>query len=204
VIYNAIQPIEHSGAAGSVPRLEPEGAFRIGIIGRLKPIKGHEVLLRALAQLGHVSNLRLYIFGEGPTETALRTLCRESRIEDRVAFMGFQENIHGYLRQLDALAMPSFHEGIPYAALEAMSLGVPLVASDVGGLHEILEHEVDALLVPPGDAGTLARAIERLVGDPALRSRLSLGARSKVNNRFLAPRMVDRYLEVYRGAVARA
>jgi glycosyltransferase involved in cell wall biosynthesis len=202
VIYNAIQPIGNSGAA--VPRLEPEGAFRIGIIGRLKPIKGHEVLLRALAQLGHLSDLRLYIFGEGPTETALRALCRESRIEDRVVFMGFRENIHGYMRQLDALAMPSFHEGIPYAALEAMSLGVPLAASDVGGLGEILENEVDALLVPPGDPGALARAIERLVSDPALRSRLGLNARNKVNNRFLAPPMMDRYLEVYRGAVTRA
>jgi glycosyltransferase involved in cell wall biosynthesis len=204
VIYNAIHPVEDSGAAVSVPRLEPEDAFRIGIVGRLKPIKGHEVLLRALEQLAHLSNLRLYIFGEGPTETALRALCRESRIEDRVQFMGFQENIHGYLRQLDVLAMPSFHEGIPYAALEAMSLGVPLVASDVGGLHEILDHEVDALLVPPGDAGTLARAIERLVSDPVLRTRLSHNARSKVKDRFLAPTMVDLYLGVYRRAVAQA
>ena len=204
VIYNAIQPIEDSGAAGLAPRLEPEGAFRIGIVGRLKPIKGHEVLLRALGRLAHLPDLRLYIFGEGPTETALRSLCRESRIEDRVVFMGFRENMHGYLRQLDALAMPSFHEGIPYAALEAMSLGIPLVASDVGGLHEILEHEVDALLVPPGDAGTLARAIKRLVSDPALRTRLSRNARSKVNDRFLAPAMVDGYLGVYRRAVTRA
>ena len=204
VIYNAIQPVEDSGATVSVPRLEPEDAFRIGIVGRLKPIKGHEVLLRALEQLAHFSNLRLYIFGEGPTETALRVLCRESRIEDRVQFMGFQENIHGYLRQLDVLAMPSFHEGIPYAALEAMSLGVPLVASDVGGLHEILDHEVDALLVPPGDAGALARAIERLVSDPVLRTRLSHNARSKVKDRVLASTMVDLYLGVYRRAVAQA
>jgi glycosyltransferase involved in cell wall biosynthesis len=204
VIYNAIQRIDDSGDPASTPPLQPEGAFRIGIVGRLKPIKGHEVLLRAFSQLAHRSELRLYIFGEGPTEPTLRRLCRESGHEDRVQFMGFRENIHGYMRQLDVMAMPSFHEGIPYAALEAMSLRVPLVASRVGGLREILEHEVDALLVPPGDAEALARAIERLATDPDLRSRLVRSARNKVQDQFQASPMVDRYLAVYRRAVARA
>jgi glycosyltransferase involved in cell wall biosynthesis len=81
-----------------------------------------------------------------------------------------------------------------------MSMGVPLVASDVGGLHEILEHEVDALLVPAGDPGMLADAVTRLVADADLRARLARNARDKVNARFLAAPMVDRYLEVYRRA----
>jgi len=131
VIYNAIEPILESSASDA-PLLAP-GAFCLGIVGRLKPVKGHEVLLRAMELLAHRPELRLYIFGEGPTEAALRAQCHESGIEERVAFMGFRENIHAYLRELDAVAMPSFHEGIPYAALEAMSLGIPIVASDVIG-----------------------------------------------------------------------
>jgi glycosyltransferase involved in cell wall biosynthesis len=202
VIYNAIRPIEDSAPCLAAPRLTPDGVFRLGIVGRLKPIKGHDVLFRALARPGMPGAIRLYVFGEGPLEPSLRALCAELRIEDRVTFMGFRENMPGYLRQLDAMAMPSRHEGIPYAALEAMSMGVPLVASDVGGLHEILESEVDALLVPVEDSGMLGDAVTRLVTDPALRARLIRNAREKVDARFLAAPMVDRYLEVYRHASA--
>jgi glycosyltransferase involved in cell wall biosynthesis len=204
VIYNAIRPVEEAAPGDAAPRLAPDGVFRLGIVGRLKPIKGHDVLFRALARPGMPAHVRLYVFGEGPLEAPLRALCRELQIEDRVTFMGFQENMPGYLRQLDAIAMPSRHEGIPYAALEAMSMGVPLVASDVGGLHEILDHDVDALLVPPENPGMLADAITRLVQDQDLRARLARHAREKVNARFLAAPMVDRYVEIYRRASGHA
>lgn len=204
VIYNAIHPISDSAPREPLIRLGPGEAFRIGIIGRLKPIKGHEVLLRALGRIAHRTSLRLYIIGDGPTEETLRCLCRECAIEDQVELLGFRENIHDYMRQLDALAVPSFHEGIPFVALEAMSLRVPIIASKVGGLREILEDEVDALLVPPGDVDALGRAIERLANDPDLRRRLIRNAQSKLEARFLAPGMVDQYLAVYRQAAARS
>jgi glycosyltransferase involved in cell wall biosynthesis len=200
VIYNAIRPIGDSTATEPVPTLTTDGVVRIGIVGRLKPVKGHDVLLRALARPGMPKDLRLYVFGEGPLEAELRALTAELGLQDRVTFLGFRENMPGYLRQLDMMAMPSRHEGIPYAALEAMDMGVPLVASDVGGLHEILENDVDALLVPAEDAGMLADAIARLHADAGLRARLARRAREKVNARFLAAPMVDRYLEVYRRA----
>ena len=203
VIYNAIQPSEGAPEGGHDPELLPRDAFRIGIIGRLKPVKGHEVLLRALARLPERPPTRLYVFGEGPLEPELRALCRAIGIEDRVTFMGFRGNMADFLPQLDAVAMPSLHEGIPYAALEAMDRGVPLVASDVGGLHEILENEKDALLVPAADPVPLAHALARIATDPELRARLARQARDKVRDRFLAATMVDRYLEVYRRAEAR-
>ena len=202
VIYNAIRPAEDA-PTNAAPRLTPDGVFRVGIVGRLKPIKGHDVLLRALARPGTPPAIRLYVFGEGPLEPSLRALGAELDLGDRVTFLGFRENMPGYLRQLDAMAMPSRHEGIPYAALEAMAMGVPLVASDVGGLHEILEHEADALLVPPEDPAALADAIARLHDDGDLRARLARRAKEKVNARFLAAPMVDRYLDVYRRASTR-
>lgn len=199
VIYNAI----HSSAApaGNSTPLLPEPAahaFRMGIVGRLKPIKGHEVLLRALARLGRRRDLALYVFGEGETEASCRALSKEAGIEEQVHFMGFRPDVTAYMRQLDTIVMPSFHEGIPYTALEAMDLGVPLIASDVGGLREILTNDVDAVLVPPGDPVSLASAIERVAGDAGLRERLRLNARRTVTERFGAAAMVDQYLDLYR------
>ena len=84
-----------------------------------------------------------------------------------------------------------------------MDLGVPLIASDVGGLREILTHDVDAVLVPPGDPVSLASAIERMAGDEGLRERLRLNARRTVAERFGAAPMVDHYLDLYRIAAQR-
>jgi L-malate glycosyltransferase len=200
VIYNAIHPAPATAGESNARLPEPATpTFRMGIVGRLKPIKGHEVLLRAMAHLRGRSNLALYVFGEGETEARCRALCKEAEIEDRVHFMGFRSDVAAYMRQLDAIVMPSFHEGIPYTALEALDLGVPLIASEVGGLKEILTHESDALLVPPGDPVTLAGAIQRLATDPGLRERLRLNGRRTVTERFGAAGMVDRYLDLYRG-----
>jgi glycosyltransferase involved in cell wall biosynthesis len=204
VIYNAIHPAP--APALNATALLPSPAvstFRMGIVGRLKPIKGHEVLLRALGRLGRRSDLALYVFGEGETEASCRALCKEEAIEDQVHFMGFRPDVTAYMRQLDTIVMPSFHEGIPYTALEAMDLGVPLIASDVGGLREILTHDVDAVLVPPGDPVSLASAIERMAADAGLRERLRLNAHNTVTERFGAAAMVGHYLDLYRIAAHR-
>ena len=204
VIYNAVHRSPAPTGDGAPPPMPPAGpAFRLGIIGRLKPIKGHRILLQALATLRHRSDLHLYVFGEGETEAECRAYCREAAIEGRVHFMGFRADIQAYMRRLDSIVMPSFHEGIPYTALEAMDLGVPLIASAVGGLREILTHEVDALLVPPGDVAALAAAIERMATDSALRDRLRSNARRTVDARFRAEAMVDQYLALYRAKPGR-
>ena len=202
VIYNAIRP--SAARAEEVPPLEPEDAFRIGIVGRLKPVKGHETLLRALALPEAPRRVHVYVFGEGPLESELKARAAALGVQDRVHFLGFRENMPAHLRRLDAVAMPSLHEGIPYAALETMDAGVPLVASDVGGLHEILTQEKDALLTPAGDAEALGRALARLERDGELRARLVRHGRETVAARFLAGPMVDRYLEVYRRAHERS
>jgi len=201
VIYNAIEPAPTDSVDPAVALPRPPGpVFGLGIVGRLKPIKGHEVLIRAMARLRGRGDLILYVFGEGETKSSCQRLCREAGIEDRVHFMGFRTDIHSCMRQLDAIVMPSFHEGIPYTALEAMDLGIPLIASAVGGLREILTDGVDAFLVPPGDDQALAAAIERLAADGALRERLRANARRTVAARFGAATMVDQYLDLYRTA----
>jgi glycosyltransferase involved in cell wall biosynthesis len=196
VIYNGIE----TPAPTQIPlesRLERDGIFNIGIVGRIAPVKGHLRLLQAASKLKHLSQVRYQVIGAGPSEAECRRFCQDNGLTN-VCFLGFRSNIHDYLRQLDLLVIPSMHEGLPYTLLEAMFHRLPIIASDVGGLREVLVHEQTALLVPSGDVIALASAIERIVGDPDLRSRLADTAHRDVCERFLASRMASRYLDVYR------
>jgi glycosyltransferase involved in cell wall biosynthesis len=104
---------------------------------------------------------------------------------------------------LDALLMPSLHEGLPYTLLGAISLGVPVVASRVGGLAEVLRHEETGLLVDVGDGDGLAQALARLASDPVLARRLGAAAAREQRERYTLERKVEDYLKVY-GDVAAA
>lgn len=105
------------------------------------------------------------------------------------------------LRQFDLLAMPSFHEGLPYTLLEAMQSGVPVLASNVGGLAEVIQDGVTGLLAPAGDASALAAAIRRLHGDPALRQALANRAMELASSKFTVDHMARAYLLAYERAL---
>jgi glycosyltransferase involved in cell wall biosynthesis len=172
--------------------------FNLGIVGRVVPVKGHLLLLAALERLRHLPGLKLYVFGNGPLEAECLRVCVQSGLSDVVRFMGFVDDVQPYVRRLSALVMPSLHEGLPYTLLEAMSLGTPVVGSNVGGIGEVIEDGVTGLLVPPRDPAALAAAIERIWRDGALRSALSANARRAIAEKYLVSTMVDRYLDVYR------
>lgn len=195
VIYNGIPKIEVN------PNINLQGfdynAYNIGIVGRLTKIKGHIFLLRALKNLNGLGNIKLNIFGNGQLEEELKDYCNKNGISNIVAFHGFKENIHDYMAALDVLVMPSLHEGMPYTLLEAMYLKIPIIASDVGGLKEILENNVDALLVPPADKVVLEKAIRFLYANPELRKYLVVNAYKNVAGEFLINKMIDRYFAVY-------
>lgn len=198
VIYNGIEEISVVRSGESLEDFEasPE-LFKIGIVGRIVPIKGHEWLLRALAQLPELDRVRLYVFGTGPLEDECRALCSETGLNKVVRFMGFKKNIHEYIAGLDVLVMPSLHEGLPYTLLEAMALGVPVVASNVGGLAEVLENGDTGLLVPSQDVAALARAIDQVRSDASLRATLARGGRRAIAERFSSTVMVERHFDVY-------
>lgn len=198
VIYNGIDVPKRREGEKVERVLTQADRFQLCLIGRLTPVKGHIYLLKALEQLRDLKNITLYFLGEGELEAVLKAYCRENSILDKVFFMGFQANVADYLKEMDAVVMPSLHEGIPYTMLEAMAHDVPIVASRVGGMAEILTHEVDALLVPPRDETSLALAIRCLYEDQKLRDRLAENAYRKVSNELVSDQMVDRYLELYR------
>lgn len=192
VIYNGIPRIE----VNSDKNLQDfdYNAFNIGIVGRLTEVKGHIFLLRALRNLNGLGNIKLNIFGNGHLKKQFRDYCNKNGISSIVTFHGFKENINDYMAALNLLVMPSLHEGMPYTLLEAMYLRVPIIASEVGGLKEILENNIDALLVPPVDEKSLANAIRHLYLNPKIRNRLVNNAYKKVSQHFLLNQTADRYL----------
>ncbi len=169
--------------------------FAVGIFGRLAPEKGPGIALDAAAKL--TCRARVLFFGDGPMyEEVLR------RCEDRPAqALGFKPNVANWMGGMDAVAIPSvWEEAFPFAALEAMSIGKPVIASDVGGIPEIVEHGVTGLLVAPNDPGALAAAIDELASDPNTARRMGDRGRSVHRANYTVPKMAERIERVYLSA----
>jgi glycosyltransferase involved in cell wall biosynthesis len=210
-----VRPGKHPGLARIIPNgLDPAGldsvaaaprhrlGFHVGIVGRIVKVKGHERLLDAMGRLSHLPDLHLHVFGTGPLQAHCAALAGERGLSGRVTFHGFCANMASEMRSLDVLAMPSLHEGLPYALLEALYLRVPVVASAIGGLREVIEDGRSGILVPPGDDHALARSLERLYREPDLRKRLGEAGHRRVREAYLAPRMVDAYVALFREVLA--
>lgn len=148
-------------------------------VGRLSKEKGHAEFLRAAALLRDRGkrDLRIVLVGDGPERAALSGLCGELKLEDNVRFCGHQADVRPYYAIADLFVLPSHTEGSPNVILEAIDAGVPVVATAVGGIPEIVENETSALLVSPHDPAALAGAIERLLENPALGEKLRPAAR---------------------------
>jgi glycosyltransferase involved in cell wall biosynthesis len=154
----------------------------IGAVGVLRAQKAHGVLLRAAAALvdAHPS-LTVLIAGEGPERAALEALARELDIADRVRLPGYREDVGDILQALDVAVSSSDYEGSPLAVMEYMDAGLPIVATAVGGVPDLIEDGVHGLLVARGDSAALAAAIAELLGD-AQRAR-ALGERARERRR---------------------
>ena len=159
--------IVHYGIAGSDGVRPYAGEEpRLLCVGRLIPVKGHLVLLRSLAQArGRVPGLVLDIAGQGPLEPALRAYAKELGLSDAVRFLGFVSPIQAALERSAAVVVPSLGEGFGMVALEAMERGRPVIASDVGGLPEIVADGETGFVVPAGDAEALADAMVSIAAD---------------------------------------
>ncbi len=165
--------------------------FVVLAMGRLVPIKGLAATLDALASMASVE---LWIAGEGPERRALEAKARERGARARFFGTVTGERKAELFAAADALILPSRRErggrteGLPTILLEAASAGLPIVASDVGGIGEVFENERNALLIPPSDAFALRHALERLLDDRALRRRLGRAAHT-VGRRYLWPEL---------------
>ncbi len=180
----------------------------IGMVGRLTPIKGHPLFLKAMARVVRVyPEARIRIVGDAPKASykeELLALTRSLGLTRSVEFLGTRYDIPKLLSDMDVLAVPSVgEEAFGRVAIEAGACGVPVVATRMGGLVDIIEHEKDGLLVPPDDPRLLAEAILRLLKDPALAGSLAATFRAKVTREYNLDRMFEKTVEVYREATSR-
>jgi glycosyltransferase involved in cell wall biosynthesis len=153
--------------------------FHLIYFGRMTPLKGVDRLLRSFAQLVKVApEARLSLVGSGEALPDLKAYAKALGVIERVEFTGWMERneLMRYLGEVDLFCLPSETEGLPGSILEAMSIGLAVVASDVGGVSEIIEQGVSGVLIPPGDEKALTAALLELSRDRALRERLGMGA----------------------------
>jgi glycosyltransferase involved in cell wall biosynthesis len=205
VIYNSVDldrfsPKSDPGARAVARRGLglPAEALIVGGVGRLHYQKNFPLFLEVAA--GVCSQWPQVIFviaGEGPERAALETLSRKLGLAGRVRFLGFVKEMPELYQSLDLLLLTSHFEGTPLTVLEAMAMGVPVVASRVDGVEEVLEDDRDGILAPPGDRDLFVKGICRVLEDQHLRQRLSRAAQEKARRCYSAEAMVRQVEALY-------
>ena len=151
----------------------------IGIVATLRSWKGHRYLFEALSCLD--DNWTLTVVGDGPQEQALKELAGELHIESRVHFHGYLSDVSQIFKTIDIFCLPSYaNEGVPQALLQACATQLPIVTTNVGGIPDLIQHEVNGLIVETQSAAAIAAAVQRLGEDAELRARLGQAARKNV------------------------
>jgi glycosyltransferase involved in cell wall biosynthesis len=205
-------PLERFAAAGSVAarngaRLRlgiPDKAFAIVAVGRLVAIKRLDRLLKAVALVaGMVPHARLYLVGGGAAGAALEALAGQLGMTDRVTFVGWSVGTPDWYAAADVIALTSEREGTPLALIEAAAASRPVVATDVGGVADVVVEGRTGFVVPPDDTAAFAERLVRLAKDPQLRARLASEAPRQAAG-FDAGRLVDDLDRLYRKTLGRA
>jgi glycosyltransferase involved in cell wall biosynthesis len=166
-------------------------------VGNLYLVKDHACLLRALPRL---AGAHVAIAGRGEEEGNLRALATEIGVIERVHLLGLRDDVDAILDAADVFVQPSRSEGLPLAVLEAMGHGLPVVATNVGGIPEAIEDEKSGLLVPPGDPEALAGALAQVLESPESAQSLARLARARAEAEFSIGAMVERYIGLYTAA----
>jgi glycosyltransferase involved in cell wall biosynthesis len=203
VVPTGLPPIEHLGRDAARDRLGlPRHGFLAGVVGRIEPDKGGEDAVAALPAIRRVrDDARLVFLGASPpgdrhVET-LRSLAAAVGVAEAVLFAGDRPEAASLLAAFDLVLHPSRHEALPRVLIEALFAGVPVVASAVGGIPEVIESGRCGLLVPPRDPEALAAAAATLAGDPELRRRFGEQGRARARELFSIEAMVFRIVAIY-------
>jgi glycosyltransferase involved in cell wall biosynthesis len=176
--------------------------FVLGFVGRLSEEKGPAFLVDAAARLAKSGRrVRVIFVGDGPARAALEVEIERHNLLDRVILAGFQSDVSPWYSAMDAFVLPSLTEGTPMALLEAMMHRLPVVASNVGGVPQVVTHGDNGLLVPPAHAGELALAIAVLIDDRAQAGRLAEGGLQTVRKSYDVAAWTRRVHDVYLAAL---
>jgi glycosyltransferase involved in cell wall biosynthesis len=176
-----------------------------GFVGRFVPIKNLTMLVDAFAEVHRqLPQSRLLLIGDGEVRPAVERQVARRALQGAVELGGWQEDLAEVYRRMDVLVLTSRNEGTPVAVLEAMAAALPVIATAVGGVPDVIAHEQTGLLVPSGAPDELAGAMVRLARDPVQRRRLGAAAREAVGTRFSAERLVSDVAALYTAELARA
>lgn len=206
VIRNGVVPTPPSRPRQAVRKELGAGDRTVGIIvARVDGRKGHETLIKAVSRLRtDRTPVLLLIAGDGADRAGLEQQAAARGLgPEWVRFLGFRSDVPDLLAASDFFALPSISEGLPLSMLEAMTHRLPVVATPVGGIPEVVWEGEHGLLVPVGNADRLATAMQRLSTEPDLRRRLGDAARERACAEFSFETMTDRYLELYRRLATR-
>ncbi len=194
VVHNGLSERQQTGKL--VTRADTgldDSNFVIGIASRLDPVKGLEYLIDAFKKVVMAfPQARLLLVGNGTRENALKEKSVKLGIDEKVRFVGYQANVDDWLDLFDVFALPSLAEYHSIALLEGMRAGKAIIATDVGGNTESVEHEKHGLVVPSADAAALEKAIIRMIENPDLRMRLGASARKRFKDDFTEDKMLEK------------
>ncbi len=195
VIYAGV-PVPPGGPPALRRRATPE--IILGTAGRLVELKGIEYLLGAAAALQHeFPALRVEIAGSGPQRERLEKAVTRSGLGEHVKFLGWIDDLTPVLPRWDVFVMPSLEEGFPIAALDAMAAGLPVIATSVGGVPELIEDGKTGWLVPPRDAKALVSRLRPLLSNAELRLSMGAAGYSRVRDHFSAAQMTESFARLY-------
>ena len=193
-----------------LPDLQPQSpsdaspVWQIVSVGRLTPEKGHQYLIEALHLLNtkfNRQNFTVTIFGDGALKVDLEQLANRYHLSNRIQMPGFCDDIFPMLSSAHLFVLPSLHESSPNALIEAMGVGLPCIASSVGGVLDLIDHKKNGLLIPPRASEALAEAINCLLVDPELAVCLGRNARQKIEEMFDNDRSIQQLQAVYQDSL---
>jgi len=175
----------------------------IGIIARLSDVKGHSVLIRAMGQVvQEIKTANLLIVGQGKLESDLKKLADDLGLSKNIHFFPVVNNTSEFLTLFDIFVMPSLQEGLGLSIMEAQAAGIPVIASNVGGIPSLIRNGETGILVTPSDVSALARAMIDLLNDPQKRKELSQRGYESIKKNFSADQMVEQTQNLYERLVA--
>ncbi len=202
VIYNFIDPVRHERPIPPcIPPRNCPDAFTLMHISNFRPVKRVGDVVKVFARVAQELDARLIMIGDGPDAGLARQLAEDLGVSDRVTFTGVLDGVADLLRAANVLLLPSETESFGLVALEAMASSVPVVASNVGGLPEVVEHGVSGYLAPLGDVDKMAEYVLEILSDCAKCRAFSRAARQRAVDHFHYRDLVPQYEAVYQRVI---
>ena len=175
----------------------------IGMLAQFIPRKGHRFLISAAPEiLSRCPEARILLFGKGPLQNSIRQQCSSQQLGDKVLFAGFRNDLERILPCLNIVVHPATLEGLGVSLLQSAAAGVPIVATRVGGIPEIIENGINGYLIEAGDIQAITNRVINLLEDPIKSKRFGSCGRKKVESQFSIDKMAKSYLSLYRKVLA--